>query len=133
MESAQNERCERQNVYEERFLDFAADTIRFLGTMEKSYISTHIGKQLLRSATSMGSNYEESRGAESRADFVHKLQIVLKEARETVFWLRVLQKVNIGDSAMAARLLPECRQLTKIIASSVVTAKKRMGTAGADA
>lgn len=114
------------HLFEDRFLDFAVDVVRFLGTLKRSYITAHIGKQLLRAATSMGANYEESRGAESRADFVHKLQVVLKESREAVFWLRVLHKAAIGDTTTVAGLLSECRQLSKIVGSSVVTAKSRL-------
>jgi four helix bundle protein len=110
----------------DRFLGLAVDVVRFLGTLKRSYITAHIGKQLLRAATSMGANYEESRGAESRADFVHKLQVVLKESREAIFWLRVLHRAAIGDTATVARLLSECRQLSKIVGSSIVTAKSRL-------
>ena len=68
----------------ERLLTFAAKVISLVQTLEKTPTGYHIGKQLLRSATSAGANYEESRGAESRNDFIHKMQIVLKEMRESV-------------------------------------------------
>ncbi len=65
----------------ERFIDFAANIIRFDIGLEKTAIGRHIGLQLARSATSAGANYEEACSAESRADFIHKMQIVLKELR----------------------------------------------------
>lgn len=67
----------------QRFLQFAVDGIKLFGQMNKSYAEVHIAKQLTRSVTSCGANYEEARSAESKADFVHKLQIVLKEVKET--------------------------------------------------
>jgi len=86
----------------------------------------HVARQLLRSATSGGANYEEACAAESKPDFVHKLQIVLKELRESRYWLRVVE-----DSALLARedvqlhaLLRETTELGNIIGKSIVTAKR---------
>ena len=81
----------------------------------------------MRAGSSAGANYEEACGAESRADFVHKLQIVLKELRESKFWLRLLERSSLVDPAYPAlhALMKEAQELTNIIAKSVVTAKKR--------
>jgi len=67
-------------------LDFASGIIKLVNGLKKTDIERHIGLQLARSATSAGANYEEACGAESRADFIHKLQIVLKELRESLYW-----------------------------------------------
>ena len=79
----------------ERLLDFAVRIIKLVSSLPKTDIGKHICGQILRSGTSPGSNYEESRGAESRADFIHKLGIVLKELKETRFWLRVIHHSEI--------------------------------------
>lgn len=79
----------------------------------------------MRSGTSSGANYEEARGAQSRADFLHKLQIVLKELRESLFWLRLIDKAQIIKEQGVASAIDETRQLGNIIAKSVVTAKKQ--------
>ena len=80
----------------------------------------------MRAGTSAGANYEEACGAESRADFVHKLQIVLKELRESFYWLRLIKKTALilTTDPELLFLLQEAKELTNIIAKSVVTAKK---------
>jgi four helix bundle protein len=76
----------------DRLLKFGAEVIRIVRKTYANQINRHIGMQLLRSATSVGANYEEARGAESRQDFSHKMQIILKEARESLFWLKLISK-----------------------------------------
>jgi len=80
---------------------------------------------LFRSATSAGANYEEACGAESRADFVHKLQIVLKELKETRYWLLLIKKSELVKTSNLDQLTQEAGELAKIIAKSVVTVKKK--------
>ena len=79
----------------------------------------------MRSSTSAGANYEEAYGAESRADFIHKLQIVLKELRETLYWLRLIKKSNLVSITTLEVLIQEGKELTNIIAKSIITAKKK--------
>ncbi len=69
----------------DRLLEFAARNIRLANALPKSAIGRHVGMQLMRSTTSAGANYCEACGAESRQDFLHKMQIVIKELRETQF------------------------------------------------
>ena len=69
---------------EDRLIDFAVRIIAISGKLPASYASEHISRQILRSGTSPAPNYGEARGAESRADFVHKLKIALKELNETL-------------------------------------------------
>lgn len=117
---------ERSNL-SERFLDFAAAVIKLAIRLNKIPIGRHIGGQLTQAGTSTGANYEEACGAESRRDFIHKLQIVLKELRETLFWLRLIKKVNLIPSTdpKLKALLKEAEELTNIIAKSIVTARKK--------
>ncbi len=109
-------------------MDFAAEIIKLVVRLNKSGVGRHIGGQLTRSGTSTGgANYEEACGAESRADFIHKLQIVLKELRESSYWLRLIRKtrlIPVTDPNLSA-LLQEAEELTNIIAKSIVTARKR--------
>lgn len=74
---------------EERLVDFAVRIVRLSSSLPKTPAGRHIAGQILRSGTSPAPNYGEARGAESHADFVHKLRIVLKELNETSIWLRV--------------------------------------------
>ncbi|HTY09392.1 MAG TPA: four helix bundle protein [Candidatus Edwardsbacteria bacterium] len=102
-------------------LEFAAAAIKLSSNIEKTYAGRYIAGQMLRSASSAGANYEEACSAESRADFIHKLQIVLKELRETVYWLRLSQRSGLLGSDEP--LLETARSLTNIIAKSIITAK----------
>ena len=118
-----------RNDLSERLLGFSADIIKLAvnGKLTKTAVGRHIAGQLTRSATSAGANYEEACSAESRADFVHKLQLVLKELRESLYWLRLIKKVGFiqdTDKNFYA-LMQEAGELTNIIAKSIVTAKKK--------
>jgi four helix bundle protein len=109
----------------DRLLDFTVRIIKLVNALPKTIVGKHIGGQLLRSGTSPGSNYEESRGAESRADFIHKLGIVLKELKETRFWLRVICHAEVLTSQRIEPLVKECEELCAIIAKSILTAKNK--------
>ncbi len=108
----------------ERLLDFAAQIIKLVNMLPKTAIGKHIGGQLLRSGTSPGSNYEEACGAESRADFIHKLGIVLKETKECRFWLKLIQRSRLTGSEHVEPVIQECNELCAIIAKSILTARK---------
>ena len=114
----------KDEVLTDRLLDFAVRIINLLGKLPKNNIANHVGLQLLRSGTSPGANYEEARGAESTADFIHKLGIVLKELKESRFWLRVIHRVPLLKPERLVPLLDECEALIAIIAKSIFTAKK---------
>jgi len=84
-----------QNELSDRFLEFGANIIKLTTNLYKTPEGRHIGGQLLRSGTSSGANYEEACGAESRRDFIHKLQITLKELKESFYWLRLIRKAAL--------------------------------------
>ncbi len=119
----QNER----NDLSKRLLDFAAEIIKLVVWLNKTAVGRHIGGQLTRSGTSAGANYEEACGAENRADFIHKLQIVLKELPESFYWLGLIKKVSLipGTDPKLRALLQEAKELTNIIAKSIITARKK--------
>jgi four helix bundle protein len=79
----------------DRLLDFTVRIIKLVNALPKTAVGKNVGGQLLRSGTSPGSNYGESRGAESRADFIHKLGIVLKELKESRYWLWIIYRSGI--------------------------------------
>jgi len=84
----------------------------------------HVAGQLVRRGTSPAPNYEEGCAAESRADFIHKLSICLKELRESRCWIRLIIKTDMLPEHRMVELLDECNQLCNIIGQSVVTAKE---------
>ncbi|MCK4475108.1 MAG: four helix bundle protein [Methanophagales archaeon] len=82
----------------ERLLDFAAGILRLVVGLNKTAVGRHIGNQLMRSATSSGADYEEACGAESKADFIHKMQLILKELRESLYWLKLVKKSSVSTN-----------------------------------
>jgi four helix bundle protein len=110
----------------ERFIDFGVAVLRFSSRVPRASIGRHLHDQLVRSATSAGSNYAEARGAESLRDFVHKLGVVRKELNEAYVWLRMLDKAGLGDEAMLSGMIKECDELCRIIAASRKTAEARL-------
>jgi four helix bundle protein len=107
----------------DRLLDFAAEVMRIVDALPKTLAGRHVGGQLIRAGTSCGSNYEEACGAESRSDFAHKLSIVLKELKESRFWLRFIRRTKMLDPAYTNSVLDECEQLCAMVAKSIITAK----------
>lgn len=107
----------------ERLLEYGARIIKLVESLPKTIAGNRIGDQLLRSGTSPGANYEEAQAAESTADFVHKLQIALKELRESNYWLRLLDKAGTLPSGRLADIIDESIQLRAILSKAVATAK----------
>ena len=107
----------------ERLLNFAANSIKLTVKLKKTAEGRCIANQLMRAASSSGANYEEACGAESKADFVHKMQLVLKELRESLYWLRLVEKSGLIPGKGLQPLLDEANELAKIVAKSVITAK----------
>ena len=112
-----------KKVLEDRTKRFSPDVIRFLGALPKNYISEVMGRQLLKSGTSIGANYREPNRAESKADFIHKLAISEKEASETVYWLELMSEAGIGDRGEVVRLLQEVGELLAIFTAAGRTSK----------
>jgi four helix bundle protein len=122
---------------EERLIDFAVRILRLAEALPNTPSGNHIRGQIIRSGTSPAPNYAEARSAESRNDFVHKIQIVLKELRETLVWLRIIMRAElIKPATMVAPVAGENDQLISIFVRSAQTASAKLarrpgrGTAG---
>ena len=113
----------RADELENRLIDFAVRIIKLSANLPKTPAGRHIAGQILRSGTSPAPNYGEARGAESNADFVHKLAIVLKELNETSIWLRVIERSQLLKRELLSEIIGECRELSRIFTSSLKTAK----------
>jgi four helix bundle protein len=116
---------EKTDQLSDRLLDFAVEVIKIADALPNTVAGRHVGGQLVRAGTSCGSNYEEACGAESRSDFVHKMSVVLKELKESRFWLRLISRTKMLPSDRTEPVLDECRQLCAIVAKSILTAKRR--------
>jgi len=111
---------------EERLIEFAATIVSFSTELAGTPAGKHIAMQMLRSGTAPAPNYAEARGAESRADFIHKLGIVQKELNETSVWLRILLKTVAEKRENIVVVLAENQELCRIVGASIRTAKAGM-------
>ena len=111
---------------EERLVEFAGRIIQFAAQLPKTPAGRHIALQILRSGTAAAPNYAEARGAESRADFIHKLGIVRKELNETSVWLRIILKISLEKDDLIVAILAENQELARIITASIKTSRARV-------
>ena len=107
----------------ERLIEFGARTTRVARMLPSTDEGRYISQQLLRSGLATASNYAEARAAESRADFVHKLLIVLKELNETKSWLEQIVANSLFSRDKMPRIIAENQELCWIIAASIKTAR----------
>ena len=114
----------RANDLEERLIDFSVRIVKLSTNLPKTPAGRHIAGQIMRSGTSPAPNYGEARGAESRADFVHKLRIVLKELNETSIWLRVIERSKMLKRELLLELIRENTELSRIFTASLKTARQ---------
>jgi len=103
---------------------FAVRVGKVVDALPDGRLARHIAGQLIRSGTSPAPNYEEGCAGESRDDFIHKLSVCLKELRESHVWLKMVVLANLLPKKKMGDLVDESGQLCRIIASSIVTAKK---------
>ena len=109
---------------EERTRKFAVQVVKTVAAFPKNSEGQIIGKQLLRSGTSIGANYREANRAESKSDFVHKVGVAEKEAAETIYWLEICRDTKLGAAIQISDLLNEAGQLLAILVAIGRKAKK---------
>ncbi len=115
--------CMNQNVVLEKSKKFAIRIInlyKFLINEKKEFV---LSKQILRSGTSVGANVKEAVNAQSRADFISKMYVALKEAGETEYWLELLYETDFITNRQFQSIMTDCRELLKILTSIIKTAK----------
>jgi four helix bundle protein len=104
---------------------YARRIIRLVSCLPKSVVAQVLGKQVLRSGTSVGANYREASRARSKAEFIAKMGDCLKELGESEYWLDLLSEENVVPPAKLAPLLEETRELIAIFVTSIKTARGR--------
>jgi len=107
-----------------RTKQFGLRVIRLVEALPKTQTASVIGKQLLRSATSVGANYRAACKGRSKTDFIAKLGLVEEEADESICWLEMLIEAEVTKPNLVTELLTEANELTAIITASRKTAKK---------
>ena len=113
----------KENILIDKSIDFAARIIKLRKFLEEKQKEHVISKQIVRSGTSIGANINEAQYGNSKADFIAKLHISLKETAETEYWLRLLNKSEYVDEKLFKSLLDDCLELKKLLISSINTAK----------
>jgi four helix bundle protein len=115
----------KPNVIAEKSEEFAVRVInlsKYLVGEKKEFI---ISKQIFRSGTSIGANVSESRNAQSKEDFINKLNIALKEADETAYWLRILKRTEFISQDQFSSLNEDVQELISILVSIIKTTKEK--------
>jgi four helix bundle protein len=111
-------------ILKKRTFEFAINTLKTIDVLKKSSANEIMGRQVMRSATSVGANYRAACKAKSSADFINKLKIVEEESDESVYWLELIKEYNKIEDAKFELLLKESRELERIFAASAITAKR---------
>src|SRR6266481_1605176 len=112
-----------QNL-QDRTRKFALSVIKFTEQLQRDDTSKILGRQLLRSGTSVGANYRAACRAKSQADFISKMSTVLEEADESAFWMELLLDASKAKMELVQPLLAEANELVAITASSIKTARR---------
>jgi len=111
---------------EDRLVDFAVLVLNLSEKMPKTFAGIHLTKQTIRSGTAPALLYGEAQGAESRADFIHKMKIALKELRETYVCLKIIYKKEFLSVDAIKAAVNENNELIAIFVKSIVTAKEKL-------
>ena len=115
-----------RNEMQARVKAFALEIIRLCEALPNNTIGWVLGKQVLKSGTSIRANYAEALRSSSQAHFVSIIEIALREACETKYWLDLLHEAAIVERTLLARLADECDQLIRILTATSRTAKQRL-------
>lgn len=111
---------------DDRLIDFAVRVIGVVEELPASRAGNHIASQIVRSGTSPAPNYAEAQAAESQKDFIHKMKISLKELRETLTWLKIIQRKPLLASDRLEPISKENDELVTIFVKSIETAKSNL-------
>ena len=122
---AQNPNDKKKYDLEERTAQFGEAIIELVKTFPRDPINSPLISQIVRSGTSIGANYVEADGAESRKDFQHKISICKKESKETKHWLRMIVKANPSRRDECQKLSKEAQELSLIFSSILLPKKKQ--------
>jgi len=116
---------ERRFDLEDRLIDFALRVDEIVESLPNTKLGNHIGSQLIRCGTAPALNYGEAQSAESTADFIHKLKIILKELRESRICLKIIHKKPLLKPERLVDIIQENNELIAIFLKSIETAKKK--------
>jgi four helix bundle protein len=116
-------RVERARELQDRAKKFALRIIRAFARLPRSEEARVLGRQFLRSGTSVAANYRAACRARSAADFISKISVVVEEVDETLFWLELIVEARLVPAKVVGSLIIECEELLRIFSASLATAK----------
>ena len=114
----------KENILIDKSISFAARIVKLNQYLIKNKKETIISKQIVRSGTSIGANINEANYGQSKADFISKMHIALKETAETEYWRKLLNMPEYIDGKMSKSLLDDCLEMERILISSINTAQE---------
>lgn len=114
----------KDNILIDKTISFGARIVKLHRYLTKEQHEAVLSKQILRSGTSIGANINEAQYGNSKADFIAKLHIALKETAETEYWLHILEKSDYLNHKMASSMLNDCLEIKRILIASINTAKE---------
>jgi four helix bundle protein len=114
-----------RKILQQRTKQFHIDVIKLCEDLPKNAAGFETAKQVIRSAGSVGANYRTTVRAKSKTDFIYKIEIVLEEADESMYWLEVIRETNLKTGNEIERLIKEANELTAIFAATDKTAKTK--------
>jgi four helix bundle protein len=123
------EQRQSQSIVQDKSFRFAVQIVGYIRRQPKDHVSLVLTRQLLRSGTSVGANVEEALGGQSSKDFISKLAIAAKEARETGYWIRLIRETQPHNHPELDRLLAECGELVKMLNSIILTTRSKLAAA----
>ncbi len=116
----------KENIVQQKSYDFALQIIKLYQYIVQEKKEFVLSKQLLKSGTSIGANIEESIGGQSKKDFLSKISVAYKEARETHYWIRLLRDSGYLELNLSETVIKNCEELIKIIGSIHKTMKNKL-------
>jgi four helix bundle protein len=120
-----NQQGQQLQDLKSRTKQFALRVLRLCGALPKSLVGQSIGRQLVRSGTSVGAHYREAIRSRSNAEFISKIEAGLQELEESGYWLKLLAEGNVVPAGRLKDLIEETNELTKIMVSMVINVKKK--------
>ncbi len=122
-----NEQQQRNYDLQEPLIEFAVRVLNVFESLPNSRAGNHVAGQLIRSGTSPAPNYGEAQSAKSQKDFIHKMKVALKELRETLVWLLIIQRKALAEPVdKLTSLIEENNELISIFVASIATAQKNL-------
>ena len=116
----------KENILKKKSFDFAIRIVNLHKYLKKEHGEYILSQQIIKSGTSIGALVREAEHAESLKDFSHKLNIGLKEANESIYWLDLLHSTDFISDRMYKSIIKDCEELLKLLIASVKTTKKKL-------